>query len=169
MLQCLASLFLLILIAISGVQPAFAASNIITVLQYGAIQNDGVDDTAAMQRAADDLCAKPGTTLRYPAGTYNVDRLVDFDTEFSGLIADKAITYSHCSNVRISGVGAKIEVKGDFKKGVARLLPDVTPPPLCHSPAAPFTLGVCLAVGEADIFQRVPFAFVDPATSCSPV
>ena len=159
MVPRLASLLLLILLVISGVQPAFAASNTISVLQYGAIPNDGVDDTAAMQRAADDLCAKPGTTLRYPAGTYNVDQLVDYDTEFSGLIADKAITYSACNNVKITGFGAKIDVKGNFTKHVASFLSQ-TPPPLCHSPTPPFALGDCLAVGEADTFQRVPFAFV---------
>ena len=157
----LVSLLLLIMFAISNAPLAFAASNTISVAQYGAIPNDGVDDTAAMQRAADALCAQPGTTLRYPAGTYNVNQLVDYETEFSGLIADKSIIYRRCSNIKIIGPGAKIEVKGNFQKQVKSIAEGQAPPPLCHSATPPFELGPCRAVGEADFYQRVPFAFVE--------
>jgi hypothetical protein len=133
----------------------------VSVREFGAVPNNDCDDTDPMQAAADYLCAHPGTTLIYPPGIYNVDKTVDFDTEFSGLVNDKAITYNHCSNVKITGVGAKIEVKGNFEKAVARLIPDFPPPPLCHGAGWPPIFSPCAAVGEADTFQRVPFAFVE--------
>ncbi|MGW6916647.1 hypothetical protein ACWGB8_22900 [Kitasatospora sp. NPDC054939] len=85
---------------------------------FGADPGDnGHDDTAAMQRAADELCRpeNAGATLRYPPGVYNVDRVVDTAT----ITADPrtwTILYDKCRNVRITGRGARVEVAGDFTR-----------------------------------------------------
>lgn len=123
---------------------AAAATAKRTVLEFGAIPSDGQDDSAAMQAAADDLCMHPGTTLLYPPGVYNVDRVVDFNTKFNNPDPKAhSILYQGCQQVKIKGIGAKIEVKGDFEKKVET---------------------ACIADShffEADKFQFIPFAFQD--------
>ncbi|MEQ4723665.1 hypothetical protein [Nonomuraea sp. B19D2] len=96
----------------------FAQPRKVTVLGFGAVPNDRRDDTAAMQKAADYLCTHPGTTLVYPPGVYHVDRVVNT----ADLTADPrtwTILYDKCENVKIAGIHAKIEVKGDFTKTAA--------------------------------------------------
>jgi hypothetical protein len=132
-----------------------------SVLEFGAIPGDNQDDTDAMQKAADFLCTHPGYTLVYPPGIYNLERLVNLDTEVSGLTIDKAITYQYCNNVKILGIGANIQVKGNFTKSVDRLLSGITPPPLCRGGATALDFIPCTAVGEANLFQWIPFAFVN--------
>jgi hypothetical protein len=158
---CLTGAMTLLLI----LQQAAAAQ--LTVVQFGAIPNDGMDDTDAMQKAADELC-KPenqGTTLLYPPGVYNVDKLVDYASQYldpTG-IYKRSISYTKCRNVKITGVGAKIEVKGNFEK---KEYPDskepgLGQPPYCHGDTWPQAPTACAYVAKADIFQRIPFAFVE--------
>jgi hypothetical protein len=45
-----------------------------SVVNYGALPNDGVDDTAQIQRAIN--ASGPGDTILFPAGTYTVGRSV---------------------------------------------------------------------------------------------
>jgi hypothetical protein len=100
--------------------PQQAAAAPLTVVDFGATPDDRQDDTAAMQKAADYLCTHPGTTLVYPPGVYKLDKNVDRDTYFSALgsgdLSQIGIFYNECHDVKITGFGAKIDVKGDFEK-----------------------------------------------------
>ena len=121
----------------------------VTILQFGAFPGDGQDDTDAMQASADYLSTHPGTTLIYPPGVYNITRIVDYDAEHANFGADEslfrriAVVYSNCHNVKILGVGAIIDVKGDFEKGVHHV-----------SDADP-------RFGEATTYAFNPFFFID--------
>lgn len=42
----------------------------IDVTKYGAIPNDGIDDTKALRKAVKDVCKTPGSTLYIPEGIY---------------------------------------------------------------------------------------------------
>ncbi|WP_188193912.1 hypothetical protein [Nonomuraea sp. SYSU D8015] len=123
-------------------EPDATRRRTVSVLQFGAVPADGRDDSAAMQAAADHLCAHPGTTLLYPPGVYNIDKIVDLATQFSTDLRAKSILYQDCRDVEIRGRGAKIEVKGDFEKRVSET---------ACSPDRKFM--------EADKFQFTPFAF----------
>lgn len=116
-------------LVLAGAAPATAGlpvpdslPGVVTVLQFGAVPSDGKDDTAAMQAAADHVCENPGSTLIYPPGTYNLDTVVDSDTYFDALrppqedLSPIGIHYKGCNDVHVTGIGATIDVKGDFEK-----------------------------------------------------
>jgi hypothetical protein len=86
-----------------------------SVREFGASGDGVTDDTDAMQAAADWLCAHPSATLVYPPGTYLVDRVVGWSDVVGGL-RSHSVAYVGCHHVKISGYGARIEVKGDFVK-----------------------------------------------------
>ncbi|MEU1393606.1 MULTISPECIES: glycosyl hydrolase family 28-related protein [unclassified Nonomuraea] len=116
---------------------------IFSVRSFGAIPGDGLDDSAAMQRAADRVCAIPGgATLYYPRGVYNINKIVDLATIFSGNLRAYSILYKDCRRVWIRGEGARIEVKGDFEKKVTETF--------CYQQKN---------WREADKFQFTPFSF----------
>ena len=51
--------------------PQIAKSSVV-VTQFGAVPNDGTDDTAAIQTAIDTIARKGGGSVMFPPGTYNI-------------------------------------------------------------------------------------------------
>ena len=53
--------------------PQIAKSSVV-VTQFGAVPNDGTDDTAAIQTAIETIAQKGGGSVMFPPGTYNISR-----------------------------------------------------------------------------------------------
>lgn len=106
--------------ATAGLPKPDSLPGVVTVLQFGAVPSDGKDDTAGMQAAADHVCENPGSTLIYPPGTYNLDTVVEDETYREALRSQDmsliGIQYKDCHDVNVTGIGATIDVKGDFEK-----------------------------------------------------
>jgi len=98
--------------ASSLARPATAGTVIVTA--FGA-KGDGItDDYNALKAAAKYLCSHPGLTLEFPQGTYHISEYrIDGGPNANG-VTD--IIYDGCSNVKIIGVGAKIDVNGSFHR-----------------------------------------------------
>jgi hypothetical protein len=111
----LVGLLLLVVLALLTIC-VFACSRPRTfnVKAFGA-KGDGVsDDYEAMQAAAVALCNAPGATLIYPRGTYRIDRY-----RITGGVSNNSVSnirYVGCKGVKIIGEGAKIDVKGEFRR-----------------------------------------------------
>jgi hypothetical protein len=58
--------------ALTKVQTALTNLGVINVLDYGAVGDGVTDDTAAIQAAMDAAVAAGGSTVRIPAGSYNI-------------------------------------------------------------------------------------------------
>ena len=88
----------------------------LNVRDFGA-KGDGItDDYEAMRSAAEALCSVPAATLIYPRGTYRINRY-----RITGGPAHNSVTnirYLGCKGVKIIGEGAKIDVKGTFRRTV---------------------------------------------------
>jgi Glycosyl hydrolases family 28/Right handed beta helix region len=81
--------------------PAFLGAETVRAARFGAVPNDGVDDTASLQ-AALDFCARlPGTTLVLEPGTYDL-------TAKRG--ARQVLTLRNGRSVKIEGNGATFVV-----------------------------------------------------------
>ncbi|MBM4201723.1 MAG: hypothetical protein FJ189_10620 [Gammaproteobacteria bacterium] len=127
----------------------------ISVRSFGAIPNDTLDDTAAMQRAADFLCeCGAGMTLKYPAGHYDVKRLNSHKDIIQADPRKGAIAYVGCRNVSIVGPSAVIDVRGNFRKQPAGVLAANR----CADPGNP-DLTVDLVWASA--YSTSPFEIVD--------
>jgi hypothetical protein len=96
-------------------QPGSYSSTVLfNVKDFGA-KGDGVsDDYDALRSAAAATCRWPGSTLTFPAGVYRVDRYrITGGPNGNGV---QNIQYVNCSGNTIVGYGAKIDVKGDFRR-----------------------------------------------------
>ncbi|RGY95098.1 hypothetical protein DXA15_16085 [Parabacteroides sp. AM58-2XD] len=49
-----------------------AVGKLVNVAKYGAIADDGKDDTKALRKAVDYCCTQPGCTLYFPPGVYQL-------------------------------------------------------------------------------------------------
>jgi len=91
-----------------------ASGPTVSVKEFGAKGDGRSDDYEALKTAAAFICSHPGQTLLFPAGVY---RIAPFRIT-GGPNANKItnISYDGCRDVTISGVGAKIDVFGGFKR-----------------------------------------------------
>jgi hypothetical protein len=90
------------------------AKKMFNVKDFGA-KGDGVaDDYEALQAAAWAVCQSPGATLLFPEGVYQINRY----RIVAGVKANnnQNIRYTGCKGTTITGVRAKIEAKGDFRR-----------------------------------------------------
>lgn len=138
----------------------------ISVLRFGADPRDNAhDDTQAMQAAANYLCNHPGNTLRYPAGVFNVNKIVNDAAQFD--FNNIGIVYRGCKNVQVIGTGprtTRIEVKGDFTKpvkpGSKVPYPEGRQTFYCHGEKPwPEEMIGCTYSARADKYQYPPFSF----------
>jgi hypothetical protein len=114
---------------------------VIDVRDFGAVGDGETDDYEALQKAADYLSRNSGRTLVFPPGTYRIDQYIVRRSDFWNGVSP--ITYTDCSNIRIVGCDAVIDVKGDFPRD--RYQPIASHPGLYLS----------------DANQVVPFYFVN--------
>ena len=87
---------------------------VVSVKSFGARGDGLTDDYDALQAAATYICGHPGKTLLFPAGTYRIGRYRITGGRDANTVRN--IRYTECKNVTIRGVGAKIDVKGDFRR-----------------------------------------------------
>lgn len=94
-----------ILLALLAAEPApQSATAILTVRQFGARGDGQADDTAAIQRAADQ-----GGEIRFPAGTYRISRpvVIELDrTGYASIVADGT------ASLRMAGPGPALKLIG---------------------------------------------------------
>jgi hypothetical protein len=84
------------------------------VRNFGA-KGDGVtDDYNALQAAAAAVCQAPRATLLFPEGTYLINRYRITGGRNQNSVQN--IRYVGCHGTTISGVRARIEVQGDFRR-----------------------------------------------------
>ena len=76
-----------------------AQAQAVSVGDFGARPNDGIDDTQNIQKTIDYVYAKGGGTVFFPAGTYNVG-IRDFRGMKAALIVYK--------NIKLQGAGYMI-------------------------------------------------------------
>ena len=82
----------------SGDQCPSSIPSTLSVNTFGALPNDAVDDSVAMQRAADFLCqCGSGKTLVYPAGHYDVKSHI---SHLAYNLKDWSIAYIGCKMSR---------------------------------------------------------------------
>lgn len=96
---------------------AWAHSNSTTILNvkdFGANGDGFSDDYEAMQAAAVAICRSPGATLVYPPGVYRINRYRIVGGTRANTVQN--IRYIGCNGITIKGNGAKIDVKGDFRR-----------------------------------------------------
>jgi hypothetical protein len=78
---------------------------------FGAVGNGIADDYAALKKAADYLSKNQHIELRFPVGTYKIDRVRNLALKDQ----PSHLIYRECHDVHIVGEkGAVISVKGDF-------------------------------------------------------
>lgn len=65
-------MFLLFVFTLWTLHPLSLPAQSISVLKFGAVPDDGKDDTRALRRAAEYCRKHPGTTLTIPPGTYRL-------------------------------------------------------------------------------------------------
>jgi len=87
---------------------------IINVKDFGAKGDGKSDDYDALQAAASAICQSPGATLLFPEGTYRIDRYRITGGPKENKVQN--IRYIGCKGNTITGVKAKIEVDGDFRR-----------------------------------------------------
>jgi hypothetical protein len=93
---------------------AQVAKKTLNVMDFGA-KGDGIgDDYDALQAAATAVCQSPDSTLFFPEGTYLINRYRITGGKKQNTVQN--IRYVGCRGTTISGVRAKIEVKGDFRR-----------------------------------------------------
>jgi len=112
--KCDASDVQIVVIAALGGPCNAATQGPTSVLQFGA-KGDGVTDNYdALRAAAAYICTVPGGTLVFPPGTYLINqyRIIGGPNQTTV----KNIRYTGCNGVTISGPGAIIDVKGDFRR-----------------------------------------------------
>jgi hypothetical protein len=86
----------------------------LNVKDFGA-KGDGLsDDYEAMQAAAVAICRSPGATLVYPPGVYRINRYRINGGPNANKVQD--IRYMGCTGITITGSGARIDVRGDFRR-----------------------------------------------------
>ena len=119
-----------ILIAILTLVPE-AGARTVSVGKFGARPDDGRSDTEALRRAAAYCRKHPGTTLLFPAGTYQLDDPVAIDIErqaISGALGRGlevqwalfqpqkpyviGLDFTGCEDLTIEAKGARIVVEG---------------------------------------------------------
>ena len=105
---------IVLILTVNSAWSAPAKAVTLNVKDFGA-KGDGVtDDYDAMQAAAVAICNAPGATLVYPAGVYRINRYRITAGPQKNKVLD--IRYVGCSGNTITGSGASIEVKGDFRR-----------------------------------------------------
>lgn len=89
---------------IFGYLQAATATTVLNVHQYGAVANDGKDDTAAFQKAVDKLASLHGGKLEIPAGEYCISHVKFFGKRYSNIeiSGSKAIIRQTTPNLRKS-------------------------------------------------------------------
>jgi hypothetical protein len=110
---CVASGIVLIVI-LSLARAGSDSKTVLNVKDFGAKGDGSSDDYEAMQAAAAMICRSPGATLVYPPGVYRIDRYRIIEGSDANKVQD--IRYIGCNGTTITGKGAKIDVKGDFRR-----------------------------------------------------
>lgn len=96
-----------IAVGTGSVAKAEGAYNV-TDAEFGAVPNDGNDDTAAINKAIEECSREGGGTVTIPAGTYNIDAAYDKkmgDNRGRGIVL--------ASNITLIMDGATLKVKGN--------------------------------------------------------
>jgi hypothetical protein len=88
---------------------------IINVKDFGAKGDGRSDDYDALQAAATAVCQSPSATLLFPEGTYRIDRYRITGGPRENKVQN--VRFIGCKGNTITGVKAKIEVDGDFRRG----------------------------------------------------
>ena len=91
---------------------------VINVRDLGAKGDGRSDDYDALQAAAVAVCQSPGATLLFPEGTYRIDRYRITGGPQENKVQN--IRFVGCKGNTITGVKAKIDVKGDFRRDADR-------------------------------------------------
>ncbi|MBP3426061.1 MAG: right-handed parallel beta-helix repeat-containing protein [Rikenellaceae bacterium] len=104
----------------------------VSVEKFGALPDDGQNDFEALRRATDYCRENPGTTLRFPAGQYDIDhplaRKIEFEA-ISGAYGErvqatlfrpdapyvKAVELAGCDNTTIKAQGATLMLHGWYE------------------------------------------------------
>ena len=86
----------------------------ISVKDFGAKGDGTSDDYDALQAAAAAVCQSPGATLLFPEGTYRIDRYRIAGGPKENKVQN--VRFIGCKGNTLSGVKAKIEVDGDFRR-----------------------------------------------------
>ena len=134
----------------SGDQCPSSIPSTLSVNTFGALPNDAVDDSVAMQRAADFLCqCGSGKTLVYPAGHYDVKSHI---SHLAYNLKDWSIAYIGCKNVSIKGPSVVIDVFGDFRKEPDGVFDGIT----CGDPNAPVDSGATVQFAYASQYALAP-------------
>jgi hypothetical protein len=89
-------------------------SKIINVKDFGAKGDGKSDDYDALQSAASALCKVPGATLLFSEGTYRIGRYRIGGGPKENKVQN--VRYVGCKGNTITGVKAKIEVDGNFRR-----------------------------------------------------
>jgi len=79
----------------AGCRPDLASSipeSQVNILKFGALPNDGLDDSVAIQKAIDSL-AKSGGTVLFPAGTFVVEQRINVHANAIHLLGDNTTLY----------------------------------------------------------------------------
>src|SRR5215469_10694396 len=93
---------------------ASKAQKVLNVKDFGAKGDGAADDYDALQAAASAVCRSPGATLLFPEGVYRIDRYRIVAGPRQNNVQN--IRYAGCKGNTITGVRAKIDVKGDFRR-----------------------------------------------------
>ena len=134
----------------SGDQCPSSIPSTLSVNTFGALPNDAVDDSVAMQRAADFLCqCGSGKTLVYPAGHYDVKSHI---SHLAYNLKNWSIAYIGCKNVSIKGPSVVIDVFGDFRKEPDGVFDGIT----CGDPNAPVDSGATVQFAYASQYALAP-------------
>lgn len=89
---------------------------LLNVKDFGAKGDGTSDDYDALQAAAAAVCETPGATLLFPEGTYRISRYRIVAGPKQNTVQN--IRYTGCKGTTITGVQAKIYVKGDFRRRI---------------------------------------------------